>query len=116
MWDILGNRVLRADSTGIDAVALASLGHGVVARIKVLAVLQVLGEVVGSGRKLAVKAEKALLFWRQRLQNWLLTKIQINWQRGEGLLLCLSRDMKSVKQRPSPSVCQFATNISACLP
>lgn len=72
MWDVLGDRVLRADSTSVDAVALARLGHGVVAGIKVLAVLQVLGEVIGSGRKLAIEAEKTLLLGRQRLHDVLL--------------------------------------------
>lgn len=44
--DVFGDRVLRANGAGV--VALASLGHGIVARVEVFAVLQVLGEVVGS--------------------------------------------------------------------
>lgn len=59
--DLLGNRVLGADGAGIDAVALAGLGHGVVARVEVFAVLEVLGEVIGARGKLAVEAEKTLL-------------------------------------------------------
>lgn len=62
MGDVFGDGVLGADCTGIDAVALAGLGHGVVARVKVLAVLEMLGEVVGARRQLAVEAEEALLF------------------------------------------------------
>ena len=46
MGDVLGDGVLGADSARVDAVALARLGHGVVAAVKVLALLEVLGEVV----------------------------------------------------------------------
>jgi hypothetical protein len=59
--NVLGDGVLRADSTSVDAVALAGLGHGIVARVEVLAILEMLGEVVGSGGQLAVEAEKTLL-------------------------------------------------------
>jgi hypothetical protein len=63
--DVLGDGVLGADSAGINAVTLASLGHGVVARVKVFAVLQMLGEVVGAGGKFAVESEKTLLLGRE---------------------------------------------------
>jgi hypothetical protein len=59
--NVLGDGVLRADSTSVDAVALAGLGHGIIARVEVLAILEMLGEVVGSGGQLAVEAEKTLL-------------------------------------------------------
>jgi hypothetical protein len=58
---VLGDGMLRADGTSIDAVALAGLGHGIVARVEVFAVLEMLGEVVGSRGQLAVEAEKSLL-------------------------------------------------------
>jgi hypothetical protein len=70
--DVLGNRVLGPNGTGVNAVALAGLGHGVVARVEVLAVLEMLGEVVGTRGELAVEAEEALLlrgeglYWRVR--------------------------------------------------
>ena len=59
--NVLGDGVLRSDSTSVDAVALTGLGHGIVPRVEVLAVLEMLGEVVGSGGQLAVEAEKTLL-------------------------------------------------------
>jgi hypothetical protein len=59
--------VLGADGAGVDAVALAGLGHGVVAGVEVLAVLEMLGEVVGAGGELAVEAEEALLLGGERL-------------------------------------------------
>lgn len=59
--DVFGHGVLRADGTGVNAVALSGLGHGIVARIEVLAVLEMLGEVVGAGGQLAVEAEETLL-------------------------------------------------------
>lgn len=59
--NVLGDGVLRSDSTSVDAVALAGLGHGIVPRVEVLAILEMLGEVVGSGGQLAVEAEKTLL-------------------------------------------------------
>lgn len=65
--DVLGDGVLRAHSAGVDAIALAGLGHGIVARVEVFAVLEVLGEVVGAGRELAVEAEEALLLRGERL-------------------------------------------------
>lgn len=58
---VLGDGVLRADSARVDAVGLAGLGEGVVARVEVLALLEVLGELVGAGGELAVEAEEALL-------------------------------------------------------
>lgn len=61
MWDVLSHGVLGADSTSVDAIALAGLGHGVVTGVEVLAVLEVLGEVIGAGGELAVEAEEALL-------------------------------------------------------
>ena len=54
MGDVLGDRVLRTDSPSVNAVALASLGHGIVSGIKVFALLQVFGEVVRTGRQFAV--------------------------------------------------------------
>jgi len=65
--DVLGDGVLRAHGARVDAVGLAGFGEGVVARIKVLAFLEVLGEVVGSRGEFAVEAEEALLFGRERL-------------------------------------------------
>ncbi|KAH6610847.1 hypothetical protein Trco_000867 [Trichoderma cornu-damae] len=74
--DVFGDGVLRADGTGIDAVALAGLGHGIVARVEVFAVLEMLGEVVGSGGQLAVEAEEALLIRGERLRRsiWQVSK------------------------------------------
>ena len=69
MRDVLGNWVLRADGAGVDTVALAGLGHGVVARVEVLAVLEVLGEVVGARGELAVEPEEALFFGGERLNK-----------------------------------------------
>lgn len=59
--DVLGDGVLGSDGGGVDAVAFSGLGHGVVAAVKVLALLEVLGEVVALGGELAVEAEEALL-------------------------------------------------------
>lgn len=67
MWDVLGDRMLGADSTSIYAVALASLRHGIVTRIEILALFQVLGKVVGASRELAIEAEESLLLGGERL-------------------------------------------------
>lgn len=61
MRDVLGERVLRANAAGVDARGLAGFGEGVVAGVEVLALFEVLGEVVGLGRQLAVEAEETLL-------------------------------------------------------
>ena len=60
--DVLGDGVLGADGARVDAVGLAGFGEGVVAAVEVLALLEVLGEVVGAGGELAVEAEEALFF------------------------------------------------------
>lgn len=67
--DVLGHGVLAAHGARIDAIALARLAHGVVAAVEVLALLQVLGEVVRLGGQLAVKPEEALLVGREGLLN-----------------------------------------------
>lgn len=67
MGDVLGDGVLGADG-GVDRVGLAGLGERVVARVEVLAVLQVLGEVVGARGELAVEAEEALFFGGEGLR------------------------------------------------
>ena len=76
--DVLGDGVLRANGGGVDAVALAGLGHGVVAAVKVLALLQMLGEVVGLGGELAVQAEQALLLGRERADVNLVLLVRIH--------------------------------------
>jgi hypothetical protein len=58
---VLGQRVLRAHAAGVDRACLASLAQRVVARVEVLALLEVLGQVVGLGGQLSVQAEEALL-------------------------------------------------------
>jgi hypothetical protein len=65
--DVLGDGVLRADGARIDAVGLPGFRQGVVARVEVLALLEVLGEVVGPGGEFAVQAEEALFFWGEGL-------------------------------------------------
>lgn len=63
MGDVLWDGMLGSDGTCVDAVTLASLGHGVVAGIEVFAFLEMLGEVVGAGGELSVETEETLLFW-----------------------------------------------------
>lgn len=67
MRDVFRHGMLRADGTSIDAVAFTGLGHGVIARVEVFAVLEVLCEVVGPRGKFAVKSEEALLLGGERL-------------------------------------------------
>jgi hypothetical protein len=59
--DVLGQWVLRAHAAGVDGARLAGLGERVVARVEVLALLEVLGQVVRFGGELAVQSEEALL-------------------------------------------------------
>lgn len=72
--DLFGDGVLGADGAGVDTVALAGLGHGVVAAVKVLALLEVLGEVVGAAGQLPVEPEEALLLGREGLKGDMLAK------------------------------------------
>lgn len=67
MGDVLGNRVLAANGTGIDAVALTRLAHGIVAAVEILALFEMLGEVVATAGQLPVEAEKPLLLGGERL-------------------------------------------------
>ena len=68
MGDVLGDGVLAADGAGVDAVALAGLAHGIVAAVKVLALLEVLGEVVAAAGQLAVEPEEPLLLRAEGLE------------------------------------------------
>lgn len=61
MWDIFGERMLRSDATGIDAGGFTGFREGIVARVEVFALFEMLGKVVGFGGKLAVEAKEALL-------------------------------------------------------
>ena len=63
--NFLGNWMLRANSASVDAVALAGLGHGVVATVKIFALFQMLCKMVGAAGQLAVEAEEALLIGRE---------------------------------------------------
>jgi hypothetical protein len=67
MRDILGNGMLAAHGTGIDGIRFAGFGEGVVARVEVLALFEVLGEMVGSGGEFAVEAEEAGFLWGEGL-------------------------------------------------
>jgi hypothetical protein len=40
MWDILGLGVLRADGANTDVIGFTCLGHGIVARVEILALLR----------------------------------------------------------------------------
>lgn len=48
VWDVFGHGVLAADGARVDAVALSCLLHGIVTAVKVLALLEMLGEVVAA--------------------------------------------------------------------
>lgn len=65
--DVLREGVLGADAARVDARRLARLGQRVVAAVEVLALLEVLGEVVGFRGQLAVEPEEALLVWGEGL-------------------------------------------------
>ena len=67
VWDVLRGRVQRADDADVDGIAAAGLGEGVVARVKVLAFLEMAGEVARGRRRPAVEAEDAQLFGRKGL-------------------------------------------------
>lgn len=67
--DVLGNGMLAADRSGIDAVAFARLAHGIVAAVEVLALFEMLGEVVATAGELSIQTEKPLLLGGERLRR-----------------------------------------------
>lgn len=69
MGNVLGQGMLAADRARVDAVALSGLAHGVVAAVKVLALLQMLRKMIALARKLAVEAEEPLLLRGERLRR-----------------------------------------------
>lgn len=74
--DVLRVGVLGADAARVDAVGLAGLGEGVVAAVEVLALLEVLGQVVASAGDLAVQAEEALLLGGEGLDvGWMVSVV-----------------------------------------
>ena len=67
--DVLRDGVLAADGARVDTVALAGLVHGIVAAVKVLALLEVLGEVVAAAGQLAIQPEEPLLLGGEGLRG-----------------------------------------------
>lgn len=67
--DVLGDGVLAANGARVDAVALAGLVHGIVAAVKVLALLEMLGEVVAAAGQLAIQPEEPLLLGGEGLRG-----------------------------------------------
>ena len=67
--DVLRDGVLAADGARVDAVALPGLAHGVVAAVKVFALLEMLGEVVAAVGELAIQPEEPLLLGREGLRG-----------------------------------------------
>ena len=65
--DVFGEGMLGTDAAGVDGASFAGLGQRVVARVEVLALFEVLGQVVGLGGELAIEAEESLLVWGERL-------------------------------------------------
>jgi hypothetical protein len=67
--DVFWERMLGANTAGVDTASLAGFGERIVAAVEVLAFFEMLGEVVGFGGELAVETEKTLLVGRQRLDR-----------------------------------------------
>lgn len=79
MRDILRDGMFAAHGTGIDGIRLAGFAEGVVAAVEILALFEVLGEMVGSGGELAVEAEEAGFFGGEGL--WIsLLGLRVWWE------------------------------------
>jgi hypothetical protein len=94
--DVLGNGMLAADGTGVNAIALSGLAHRIIAAVEVLALLEMLGEVVAFAGELPVEPEEALLLGGERLRgnrsaNDLFSRVTI--------AAMLGRDSKDVADR-----------------
>lgn len=74
--------MLAANGSRVDAVGFARFRERVVATVKVLALLEVLGEVVAAARKLAVQPEQALLLGREGLRSgrsvWEVCRLEVS--------------------------------------
>lgn len=66
LGDLFGVGVLQTDLASVYRVHPASPAHGVVSGVKVLSLVDFLGEHVLLGRQFAVELENPLLFGRQR--------------------------------------------------
>lgn len=69
MRDVFRDGVLAPDGACVDAVALSGFAHGVVAAVKIFALLEVLREVVAAVGELAVQAKQSLLLGGERLRG-----------------------------------------------
>lgn len=69
MGNVLGHGMLRSNGASVDTVSLAGFGKGVVARVEVLAILEVFCEDVRARRELSIETEEALLFRREVLER-----------------------------------------------
>jgi hypothetical protein len=67
--DVLRDGVLAADGARVDAVALSGLAHGIVAAVKVLALLEMFGEMVAAVGQLAVQSKEPLLLGGEGLRG-----------------------------------------------
>jgi hypothetical protein len=67
--DVLRDGVLAADGARVDAVALSGLAHGIVAAVKVLTLLEMLGEMFAAVGELAVESEEPLLLGGEGLRG-----------------------------------------------
>jgi hypothetical protein len=68
VWNVLRDGVLAADGARVDTVALSGLAHSIVAAVKVLALLEMLREVVAAAGQLAIQAEESLLLGGEGLR------------------------------------------------
>jgi hypothetical protein len=67
--DVLRDGMLAADGARVDAVALSGLAHGIVTAVKVLALLEMLGEVVAAAGQFAIQPEEPLLLGGEGLRG-----------------------------------------------
>jgi hypothetical protein len=67
MWNVLREGMLRANTSSVNWACFSGLGKGIIARIEVLALLEMFSKVIGLRGELAIKAEESLLIGGERL-------------------------------------------------
>jgi hypothetical protein len=82
--------MLAAYGARVDTVALSSLAHGVVAAVKIFALLEMLGKVVAAAGQFTVETEEPLLLRGEGLRGEVMSAVGSSRREGtESRVWCI---------------------------
>jgi len=78
--------VLGTDRASVYGGSGSRFAEGIVTAVEVLALLEVLGEVIGLGGEFTVETEETLLIWRERLDVDLVLLVGVHFELIVGVI------------------------------